>query len=110
MREKRYVAQLVSWKKGRKVNVEMMGNLRIVFHTCFYLDRSMIWRVYWFVRSLGDKSGEIGSKKCLCDLDVSYSSELVLMILRELRVSRKAEMFFWWLQESNLFEHDEETL
>ncbi|KAI8534289.1 hypothetical protein RHMOL_Rhmol10G0078900 [Rhododendron molle] len=47
-------------------------------------------------------------EKRLRDLDVSYSSELVSMILRELGVLRKEEamMFFRWLQESNLFDHD----
>ncbi|KAG5527816.1 hypothetical protein RHGRI_028677 [Rhododendron griersonianum] len=48
-------------------------------------------------------------EKRLRNLDVSYSSELVSMILRELGLLRKEEeamMFFRWLQESNLFEHD----
>ncbi|KAF7129674.1 hypothetical protein RHSIM_Rhsim10G0062300 [Rhododendron simsii] len=57
--------------------------------------------------------GVDGAEKRLRELDVSYSSELVLMIFRELgslHVEEEAAMsFFRWLQESNLFEHDETT-
>ncbi|KAG5527817.1 hypothetical protein RHGRI_028678 [Rhododendron griersonianum] len=52
--------------------------------------------------------GVDGAEKRLRELDVSYSSELVSMILREFGGwnSEKAMRFFRWLQESNLFEHD----
>ncbi|KAE9449402.1 hypothetical protein C3L33_18692, partial [Rhododendron williamsianum] len=52
--------------------------------------------------------GVDGAEKRLRELDVSYSSELVSMILREFGGwnSEEAMMFFRWLQESNLFEHD----
>ncbi|KAF7129519.1 hypothetical protein RHSIM_Rhsim10G0062200 [Rhododendron simsii] len=57
--------------------------------------------------------GVDGAEKRLRELDVSYSSELVSMILRELgslgNEGEEAMRFFRWLQESNLFEHDERT-
>ncbi|XP_058187829.1 pentatricopeptide repeat-containing protein At3g02490, mitochondrial-like [Rhododendron vialii] len=50
--------------------------------------------------------GEV--EKCLRELNVSYSSELVSMVLGSLGSEpNKALIFFRWIQESNLFEHDE---
>ncbi|KAG5527822.1 hypothetical protein RHGRI_028683 [Rhododendron griersonianum] len=47
-------------------------------------------------------------EKCLRELNVSYSSELVSMVLGSLGSEpNKALIFFRWIQESNLFEHDE---
>lgn len=49
-------------------------------------------------------------EKRLHEMGVLYSSELVSMVLGNLRSEpNKALIFFRWIQESNLFEHDERS-
>ncbi|XP_052197881.1 pentatricopeptide repeat-containing protein At3g02490, mitochondrial-like [Diospyros lotus] len=49
-------------------------------------------------------------EKCLRELKIEYSSDLVVMVLRNLGTEpNKAMMFFRWVHESNLFEHDERS-
>ncbi|XP_010252833.1 PREDICTED: pentatricopeptide repeat-containing protein At5g15980, mitochondrial-like [Nelumbo nucifera] len=49
-------------------------------------------------------------EKRLRDLDVSFSSDLVAMVLKNLSpYPMKALMFFWWLEEGPYFKHNQQT-
>ncbi|KAL7232122.1 hypothetical protein ACSBR2_010190 [Camellia fascicularis] len=49
-------------------------------------------------------------EKLLQELKIEYSSDLVVMVLGNLATeTNKALIFFRWIQESNLFKHDEQT-
>ncbi|XAR51590.1 hypothetical protein NMG60_11006259 [Bertholletia excelsa] len=49
-------------------------------------------------------------EKCLSELKIAYSTDLVAMVLGRLGTEpNKALIFFRWIQESSLFKHDELT-